>query len=140
MISNFILFLFYSIIFTNPIVNPRSHKSESNQGDSKPAKPTEVAKRIEPKTSAALLIIHCALSTELLRSHGNLAQNGIYKSKLVARLSRNFEFRKHKLRSRNLSHCQKKKKITRPQISISHTKSSGEQKEKKVITFAEAQL
>ena len=37
---------------------------------------TEAATRIEPKTSAALPIIRCAISAELSRSHGNLAQNG----------------------------------------------------------------
>ena len=40
------------------------------------AKRTEATMRIKPKTSAALPIIRCALSTELSRSRGNLAQNG----------------------------------------------------------------
>ena len=49
-----------------------------------------------------------ALSIELSRSRGNQAQNGAYKLMLVTPCSRNFEFRKRKLRSRNLSHCLKK--------------------------------
>ena len=60
--------LFYATVFTNPSVNPRSHKSEVKQ--------TEAAMTIEPKTSAALPFIHCALSTELSISHGDQAQNG----------------------------------------------------------------
>ena len=60
--------LFYSTVLTNSIVNPRSHEFEAKQ--------TEVATRIEPKISAALPSIRCALSTELPRSRGNLAQNG----------------------------------------------------------------
>ena len=41
---------------------------------------TEVTTRIEPKTSAALPIIRCALSTELSRGRGNVAQNGAKKT------------------------------------------------------------
>ena len=82
----------------NLIVNPRSHESKSKQ--------TKAATRIEPKTSAALPIIRCTLSTELSRSRGNLANNGICKLMLITQFSPNFEFRKRKLRSCNLSHCQ----------------------------------
>ena len=107
MTSNFILFLvyFFSILLssrtrlltpghTNPI---RTKATEVKQ--------IEAVTRIEPKTCAALPIISGALSTELSRSCGDKAQNGAYKPMLIARLSRNFEFRKQKLRSRNLSHC-----------------------------------
>ena len=105
MISNFNLFLFYFIIFTNPIINPRSHESEAIRTEATEAKRTEAATRIDPKTSATLPTIRCALSTELSRSRGQQLQNGVYKPTLVARLSRNFKFRKRKSRSRNLSHC-----------------------------------
>ena len=47
-----------------------------NQTEATKAKQIEAAMRIEPKTSAALPIIRCALSTELSRSRGNLPQNG----------------------------------------------------------------
>ena len=68
--------LFYSIIFTNPIVNPRSHKSESHQTEVTKAKRTEAATKIEPNTNAALPFIRSALSTELSRNGDNLVQNG----------------------------------------------------------------
>ena len=68
--------LFYSIVFTNPIVNPRSHESESHQTEVTEAKRTEAVTRIEPNTSAALLFIRFALSTELSRNGDNLVQNG----------------------------------------------------------------
>ena len=60
--------LFYATVFTNPIVNPRSHESE--------AKRTEAAMKIEPKTSAALPFTCWALSTKLSRSRANRARNG----------------------------------------------------------------
>ena len=40
------------------------------------AKQTEATTKIEPKTSCSFSFIRCALSTELSRSRGNLAQNG----------------------------------------------------------------
>ena len=70
--------LFYSIVFTNPIVNPRSHESESesHRTEVTEAKRTEAVTRIEPNTSAALSFIRFALSTELSRNGDNLVQNG----------------------------------------------------------------
>ena len=71
--------LFYATVFANPIVNPRSHASELNRTEATEAKQTEAATRTEPKTSATLSCIRCALSTELSRSRGNRAQNGVEK-------------------------------------------------------------
>ena len=71
LMSHVYYILFYSIVFTNSIGIPWSHESKP-----KPSKQMKAATRIEAKTSAALPVRHCALSTELWRSHGNLAQNG----------------------------------------------------------------
>ena len=102
------LFYFFSILLSSqtrsltPGHNPES--TEAIRIEATEAKQAEATTRIEPTTSAALPIIRCALSTELPRSRGNLANTGVYKPMLVARLSCNFEFRKRKLRSCNFSH------------------------------------
>ena len=57
-----------------------SNQTKAIQTEATEAKLTKAARRIEPKISAAFPIIHCALSTELSRSSGNLAQNGAKKT------------------------------------------------------------
>ena len=68
--------LLYSILLSSQtlLLNPghmnlnRTTATEANQ--------TAAVMRIKPKISAAHPIMRCALSTELSRSRGNLAQNG----------------------------------------------------------------
>ena len=75
--------LFYSTVFTNPIVN-RLTPGHTNPKRSKSKPP----KQNEPKPQQELnpklvqrfpLYTPCALSTEVSRSRGNLAQNGALK-------------------------------------------------------------
>ena len=55
-------------------MNP--NQTEAIRTEATEAKQAEVATKIELITSAALPTVHCALSTELSKSCGNLAQNG----------------------------------------------------------------
>ena len=103
--SIFSLVYFFSILLSSQTRLLTPGHTNPNQTKAIEAKRTEAATRIEPKTCAALSIISGALSTELSKSRGDQVQNGAYKPMLVARLSRNFEFRKPKLPSLNLSHC-----------------------------------